>query len=224
MDTSQFVPALRDHSATVLRGAADALRFVAASPRAAVAFGTVFTLATFSFNFNVLLPLVASRTLHSGAQVFGLIAAVFGAGALCGAIINATHGRASLRLLLGGAAAFGVFELALADAHSLALVCVLLFATGVAYTLWGTNALSTLQLEAPEQLRGRAAGLYFFAFQGGAPLGGLLAGWMVALDGTRLAFAVGGGVALLAAAVGVTVMRRRAAQLREPASATSAIA
>ena len=35
-------------------------------------------------------------TLHSGAQVFGLIAAVFGAGALCGAMINATVAQASL--------------------------------------------------------------------------------------------------------------------------------
>ena len=63
----------------------------------------------------------------------------------------------------------------LAPQHSLPIVCVLLFLTGITYTLWGTNALSTIQLEAPEHLRGRAAALYFFAFLGGAPLGGLLA-------------------------------------------------
>ena len=141
--------------------------------RAGVAFVVVFVLATFSFNFNVLLPLVADRTLHRGAQTFGLIAAVFGAGALCGALINATHGVASLRRLLIGAIGFGAFELALAPQHSLCLVCALLFAIGIFYTLWGTNALSVLQLEAPEHLRGRAASLYFFAFLGGAPLGGL---------------------------------------------------
>ena len=57
----------------------------------------------------------------------------------------------------------------------------------------------SLQLEAPEHLRGRAAGLYFFAFQGGAPLGGLLAGWLVSVGGTRLAFVLGGVVAVLTA-------------------------
>ena len=45
-------------------------------------------------------------------DVFGLIAAVFGAGALCGALFLATLGKASLRLLLAGAGGFGVLELA----------------------------------------------------------------------------------------------------------------
>jgi hypothetical protein len=224
IDTSTLMHAARDRGATVFRGTLDGLRFLHASPRAAVAFATVFVLATFSFNYNVLLPLVASGTLHGGAPVFGLLAAVFGAGALGGAIVNATRGRASLRLLLGGAAAFGAFELALAPADSLGPVCVLLFAAGVSSILWGTNALSAMQLEAPEALRGRAAGLYFFALQGGAPLGGLLAGWLVALGGTRLAFALGGAVALATAFVGARVPRRRAAQRRASAPATSAIA
>ena len=88
------------------------------------------------------------------------------------------------------------------------LVCVLLFATGIFYTLWGTNALSVLQLEAPPHLRGRAASMYFFAFQGGAPLGGLLAGWLTALGGTRVAFLFGGVVSLGMAALGVLRLSR----------------
>ena len=46
-------------------GAIDALRFVKHSPRAGVAFFGVLVLSTFCFNFNVLLPLVADRTLGS---------------------------------------------------------------------------------------------------------------------------------------------------------------
>src|SRR4029079_9159375 len=100
-----------DRGARLICGAGDALRYVRGSQRAGVAFAVVFVLATFSFNFNVLLPLVADRTLHRGAQTFGLIAAIFGAGALCGALVNATHGVASLRRLLIGAVGFGAFEL-----------------------------------------------------------------------------------------------------------------
>lgn len=226
MDTSRFAPTVRDRQARLVRGAADGLRLLATSRSAAVAFVTVFILATFSFNYTVLLPLVARDTLHQGAQVFGLIAAVFGAGALGGAIINATRGRASLRLLLAGAAGFGVFDLALAPATSLAPVCVLLFGAGVCYTLWGTNALSTMQLEAPASLRGRAVSLYYFALQGGAPLGGLLAGWLVDVDGTGLPFAIGGVVALAAAAAGVSTLRRAPAgrvqlRRRDPRSAVA---
>lgn len=225
IDPAGFSQRLRHRDAAgVLSGTLDGIRFLLHSRRAAVTFATVFSLATFSFNYGVLLPLLANRTLDSGAGVFGLIAAVFGAGALCGAIANATVARVSLRVLVSGAGFFGLFELVLAPVHTLPLVCLLLFAIGIAYTFWGTTALASIQLEAPPHLRGRAAGLYFFAFQGGAPLGGLLAGWLVARDGTRLAFAVGGAVALLTALWGAWALRRGTTQGREPASATSAIA
>ena len=208
LDTSTMRRPARDIGATLFGGARDALRYVRRSQRAGVAFVVVLVLATFSFNFNVLLPLVADRTLHRGAQTFGLIAAVFGAGALCGALINATHGVASLRRLLIGAIGFGAGEVALAPQHSLYIVCALLFAIGIFYTLWGTNALSVLQLEAPEHLRGRAASLYFFAFLGGAPLGGLFAGWLTAVGGTELAFFIGGTVSLGMAVLGVARLSR----------------
>lgn len=202
LDTTALLRPGRSAAASVLRGALDALAFAVRSPRAGVAFFGVLVLSTFSFNFNVLLPLIAARTLTAGPRTFGLIAAVFGGGALVGAIANARHGRASLRWLLVGALGYGLFELALAEQHTLAGVCGLLFAIGICYTLWGTNALTTIQLEAPEELRGRAASLYFFALLGGAPFGGLLAGWLVSAGGTEAAFLVAGAVAVTAALLG----------------------
>ncbi|MDH5333880.1 MAG: MFS transporter, partial [Thermoleophilia bacterium] len=171
--------------------------------------------STFSFNFDVLLPLVARRTLGEGAEVFGLIAAVFGAGALCGALILATVARARLLLVLGGAAGFGFFQLLLAPQSSLVVVCVLLFAIGIFYVLWGSSALATLQLAAPEQLRGRAASLYFFAFQGGAPLGGLIAGSLTEIGGTRLAFVSAGTIAIAVAVAGAAALVRSGRPPRE---------
>jgi MFS family permease len=203
LDVSALHRPLLDRNAAVLRGARDALQFVWRSPRAGVAFFAVLVLSTFSFNFNVLLPLVADRTLHAGAGTFGLIAAIFGAGALCGAITNAIRSQASLRILLIGAIGYGVFELVLAPLASTVAVCGCLFLIGCFYTLWGTNALAAIQLEAPEHLRGRAASLYFFAFLGGAPLGGLFAGWLVSVGGTELAFYVAGAIAVLAALAGI---------------------
>lgn len=193
----------------VLAGVAETFRFAFGSRRVTIAFLAVLLVSTFSFNFDVLLPLLASRTLAEGPEVFGLIASVFGAGALCGALAVATVGRARLLLVLGGAAGFGAFQLALAPQASLTLVCVLLFVIGVFYVLWGSSALATLQLAAPEHLRGRAASLYFFAFQGGAPLGGMLAGFLVSRGGTALAFSVAGSVAVLVAVVGIAVAAGR---------------
>ena len=180
--------------------------FVRRSRRVAVAFFAVLALSTISFNFDVLLPLVAGETLNADADVFGLIASVFGAGALCGALFLATLGKARIRLLLAGAFGFGVLELALAPQTSLPVICVLLFLTGGCYLLWGASALASLQLAAPEHLRGQAASLYMFAFMGGAPLGGLLAGWLTARGGTQLAFAVAGTSAVVVSVVGAAVM------------------
>jgi MFS family permease len=185
------------------------LSFIRRSRRVGVAFFAVLALSTFSFNFDVLLPLLAGETLHADADVFGLVAAIFGAGALCGALFLATLGKARLRILLGGAAAFGLLELALAPQDNVAVVCVLLFLTGLSYLLWGASALASLQLAAPEHLRGQAASLYMFAFQGGAPVGGLLAGWLVSQGGTKLAFAVAGTSAVLVAVVGTLILSTR---------------
>ena len=145
--------------------------------------------------------------LDEGAGTFGLIASVFGCGALCGALILAAVGKARLLLVLGGALGFGGLQLLLAPQDTLPAVCALLFAIGVCYVLWGSSALATLQLAGPEHLRGRAASLYFFAFMGGAPLGGLTAGSLTSHGGTRLAFAFAGTMALLVVATGAAVLR-----------------
>jgi hypothetical protein len=59
-------------------------------------------------------------------------------------------------------------------------------------------------------------GLYFYAFNGTGPLGGLLAGWLCARGGTELAFAVAGVVGLAGTAVAAAQLRgRRALRLTQ---------
>ncbi len=94
----------------------------------------------------------------------------------------------------------------LARQDSLPAVCAILYATGIFYILWGSSSLATLQLAAPEHLRGRAASLYFFGFMGGAPLGGLIAGTLTAHGGTRLAFTVAGTIAIVVATTGAAIL------------------
>ena len=139
-------------------------------------FFTLILVSTFAFNFDVLLPLVAKLTLDAGPRTYGLIAAVFGAGALTGALTLATIGKARVALVLGARSGSGSLQLVLARQTTVAGVCVLLYLAGIFYILWGSSSLATLQLAAPEHLRARAASLYFFGFMGGAPLGGLIAG------------------------------------------------
>ena len=110
-----------------LPGIGEGFRYVRESRRALVVLLLVATVSCFAVNNNVLLPVLASKTLHSGPETFGLLSALFGAGALLGGLGTASLGRASVRLLLLGAAGFGAAQLLLAPARSLAAVLVLLF-------------------------------------------------------------------------------------------------
>jgi MFS family permease len=197
-----------DERPTLVRGSREAFAFVRRVPLAGVVLATVLLVTTLSFNFNVLLPVLAKQTLHSGPEIFGVVTACFGAGALVGALVSATISRASPRLLVGGTAAFGIAELALATQSTLAATAPLLFAAGLAFTLWTSNANSTLQLSTPDRLRGRMMGFYFFAFNGAGPAGGLLAGWLAATGGTALAFTVAGCAALVVSAAAWFVLSR----------------
>ena len=199
-------PARTDPLPGVLAGVGQSFRFAVSSRRVAVTFFTLLLVSTFAFNFDVLLPLLAKLTLDQGPRTFGLIASVFGAGALTGSLILATVGRTRLLLVLGGALGFGSLQLVLARQDSLPAVCAVLYVTGIFYILWGSSSLATLQLAAPEHLRGRAASLYFFGFMGGAPLGGLIAGTLTARGGTQLAFTVAGTIAIVVATTGAAIL------------------
>jgi predicted MFS family arabinose efflux permease len=199
---------------TFVRGSREAFAFVRSVPLAAVVLGTVLLVTTFAFNFNVLLPVLAKQTLNEGPQVFGIVMACFGAGALAGALVSATISRASPRLVVGGVGAFGLVELLLAPQSSLAAVGPLLIVAGLAFTLWTSNANASLQLATPDRLRGRMMGFYYFAFNGAGPAGGLLAGWLAAAGGTALAFTVGGLASLLVSGGAFLVLSRAPGRLR----------
>jgi MFS family permease len=80
---------------------------------------------------------------------------------------------------------------------------LLLFVLGGSFTLLTANANALVQVGVPSHLRGRVVSVYIFAFAGLAPVGGLVAGWLVAVGGTALAFGVAGatGIAIAAYAI-----------------------
>lgn len=198
---------------TLLRGSLEGLAYARREPRVRLLLLMVLVLGTLSFNFQTLLPVLASDTLRSGPGTFGVITAFFGAGALVGALVSATIARASWRVLLVATGIFGVTQLVLAPVGGVAAVCALLLLAGVAFTVCTSNVISTLQLTAPDHLRGRVLGLYLYAFAGTLPLSGLLVGWLAETGGTELALWVSGGSALGVALVAAARLRHLA---REP--------
>jgi MFS family permease len=198
MRTSEFFPLEEFERPSIIAGTREGLAYVRTQPRMLAVLGLTLVLSTFAFNFNVTLPVLAKITFNGSGLVFGFLSAVFGAGALVGALVVASRSKASTRWLLIGAAVFAGAELLLAPAANVLVAGLLLFLVGVGFTAWAANSQATLQLAAPDRLRGRIIGLYFYAFMGTGPFAGLFAGWLCAKGGTELAFAVAGGVGLVA--------------------------
>jgi MFS family permease len=209
MRTSEFHAVERKERPKILAGTLDGLRYVREQRRMLILLALTVVISTFAVNNNVLLPVLAKQTLHQGPRTFGVLSALFGAGALLGALLSAGLGRASTKWLLSGGTLFTGAQLLLAPERSVYLVGLLLFASGVGFTLWSSNTNSSLQLEAPDHLRGRIVGLYFFAFTGTGPFGGLLAGWLAKIGGTELAFLVAGATGLAGIALATTRLRGR---------------
>jgi predicted MFS family arabinose efflux permease len=204
MRTSEFFPVEKFERPSIIAGTREGLAYVLKQPRMLAVMGLTLALSTFAFNFNVTLPVLAKVTLHGQGPVFGFLSAVFGAGALVGALVAASRGRASARLLLIGAAIFTTAEVLLAPTRNEFLAGALLFVVGAGFAVWSANSNATVQLAAPDHLRGRIIGIYFWCFNGTGAVAGLFAGWLSSRGGTELAFVVG-GLSGLAAVVATAV-------------------
>jgi MFS family permease len=201
MRTEELHPVVRDRSAGLVHGLREALEFLRDQRQLRVVLVVVTIVSTVGFNFNVLVPLLASTTLHVGPEGFGLLSAAFGLGALAGALATATFREASWRLFAAGGAGFGALVLALGLVDGAFVAGALLIGIGVCFTLFTANANALVQLGAPDHLRGRMIGLYLFAFIGLAPIGGLLTGWLADVGGTPLAFGIAGATSLATVAI-----------------------
>jgi MFS family permease len=198
MRVRDFFPVEEFERPKILAGTREGLAYVLRDHRMLSVMILCFALSTFAFNFNVTLPVLAYDTLKAKVIVYSILSSLFGAGALVGALMAATRGRASTKWMLLGSTLFTGSELALAPVKNAYLACALIFFVGAGFSLWSANSNASMQLAAPPHLRGRIVGLYFYAFNGTASFAGFMVGWLCAHGGTQLAFLVAGVVGLAA--------------------------
>jgi MFS family permease len=208
MRVDDLYPLERRDRPTIWKGSREGFAYARRSRPVKVVLGMMVVFASICFNFNILLPILAKQTLDAGPRTFGVLSACFGAGALVGALGSAALARASWRVMLVGAAGFGLCELAIAPLRTVALVGALLFVCGVFFTAYTANSNAAIQLDSPDYIRGRVLGLYYYAWNGLAPVGSVFVGWLCDIGGTTLAFSVAGTCALAVTAAGAAAIRR----------------
>ena len=200
----------------------EGLRYVRSTPDLAVPLVMMALVGALAYEFQVTLPVMAERALHAGASGYGFMTAAMGVGAVLGGLFVAARGRTGVPMLIAASCAFGVVLALAAAAPDLGIELVALALAGGASIAFMSGGNSTLQLRAAPDMRGRVMALWFVAFQGSTPIGGPIIGWVIGWAGARAGLGLGGLTCLLAALLGLLVLRRggwspRRMQLR-PAS------
>ncbi len=195
------------------RAIRDGLRYVWGRPGLRLPLVLMAVVFLFSFNFSVLLPLLAERDFHGDAGTFGSLLSVMGVGSLLGALVVAGRVRPTPQRLAWASIALGLATLLVAFAPSLTAAlaaAVPLGFVGIVFLITGN---STLQLTARPDMRGRVMAIYAIVFLGGTPIGAPISGWIAETFGARASLAFGACVAVLA---GVGAVWRQAAAETEP--------
>jgi MFS family permease len=215
MRESELVSAARTAIGTsAVRALREGVAHVRASPELQILLGLAFVSGICGFSaVRTLLPILASRTLHSGPRTFGALYAAYGAGAVVGGLVSARLARLSWRRLFIGSLFFNGAMIVLAPIRVAVLAGALLFVIGLAWTTWSAQSQLIVQTRAPDALRGRLISTYNTALFVGIPFGGLFGGWLAGAGGTQLAFGAAGGVGIVAVGVAAALphgpVRRR---------------
>jgi MFS family permease len=185
----------------------EGLRYVRRTRELAVPLAMMAAVGCLTYEFQVSLPVMATRGLHVGAAGYGFMTAAMGVGAVAGGLFVAARGRTGLVPLVAAAGAFAVGMTFAASAPTLAFELPALALAGAASIAFMSTGNSTLQLTAQPSMRGRVMSLWFVALQGSTPIGGPIVGSVIALAGPRAGLGLGALTCLLAAVAGALVLR-----------------
>jgi predicted MFS family arabinose efflux permease len=197
---------------TVAAEALGGVGYALKTPRIALILSLVLVVSLCVFNFTVYVPLFARDVLHQDAAGFGLLMAALGVGAVAGALALATLGGGEPPLAAIFTAGFFASAAlgALAAVSDFRTAVVVLFQVGFFAIVFMAGCNTTLQLGAPDELRGRVMSLYTLAFGGVFPLGAFLVGAIAEAASVRAACLAGGGASVVGLAALLLWWRRRA--------------
>ncbi|HEY3266101.1 MAG TPA: MFS transporter [Armatimonadota bacterium] len=144
----------------------------------------VAAFGTFAFSFNVLLPAFVRYYIVPGlpegiqGRSYGLIESVRGVGALAGALTMASlaRGGQQRKMLVAGAIGSSIGLVAFSLTRSVLSAYVVIMLVAYCFVCCFASCQTLIQMEVPNELRGRVMSLYVLLFTGLTPIGSLTAG------------------------------------------------
>jgi MFS family permease len=140
------------------------------------------------------LPVFTKNVFGGGVKEYTYLMAGAGVGAAAGALVVAWLGRFRHmgRTLLLIQFAYGVLIVLFALTRTFWANAALLFAAGACMVMVSAMLSSLVQLNAPNEMRGRVMSIYMVAFRGGMPLGSLAGGWVATITNAPSVLIVNG--------------------------------
>ena len=177
----------------VVQHMAEGLNFIRKNEVFYTLIGMTFFNSLFGMSYSILMPVFARSVLDVGSKGFGFLQSAGGAGALIGVLMVAwfSHARGKGRQAILGAIAFGLLVSAFAFSVSFPLSLILALALGVSSQFYMTIISAILQMNLPNQLRGRVMGIYGLTWDL-MPVGGMIAGAIAEFAGAPMAVGLGG--------------------------------
>jgi MFS family permease len=153
--------------------------------------------------YRVLMPVIASESLHGNANTLGFLMGAMGIGALIGSLYLAT--RSSVlglgRLIPIATMIFGASLIGVGLSHWYWLSLVIMVATGIGFMVHLAASNTLIQTLVREEMRGRVMALYTTAFLGMATFGSLLAGAVAGVIGAPMTLMAAGMICILGALI-----------------------
>ncbi|MFJ9535992.1 MFS transporter [Streptomyces sp. NPDC101225] len=206
----------------LLESLREGVRHVARRPVVWQLMGLDMTATVFGA-YRVLLPAFAADVLHVGATGYGLLSAAPSAGALIGSVwvFRLIRTARAGRIVLWGTAVYGLAVVGLAQARVFTVAVVMALLLGAADAVATTVRHAAVQVETPDELRGRVSAIYQMCSRGGPAIGDSVMGLFAGAVGPIVALTVGGLVPAAvsgASAVRSRTVRRYSVPRPEPAT------
>ncbi len=206
------------HGSAASGGVSEGVRLIWTTPELRDTLGLALIVGLVAVNFTVALPLLVRDEFGDDARTFGLLAAVYGMGALAGAVVSAARPHPTKGLLLRSMVFLGIGLALCAERTHLGIVVPGVAVAGFVGLLLGVTLNASLQLGSPTAMRGRVIGLYFLVAFGSNVVGGPLVGWIAETWTAGASFGVS-AVSVLAGALGLALHWR--GRLAEPPTTPS---
>lgn len=163
---------------SALRDLKEGLIFIRGNRLILALVSMVAAVSMFGISYVILMPVFANHVLHAGAKGLGVLMSSIGIGALIGSLGLASLGdfKSKGRLLIGSVFlfSFSLITFSLSRDYVLSIFALIFVGCSSLIPIALINTL--LQINVPDEFRGRVMGLFMITFAGIMPFGNLISG------------------------------------------------